>query len=181
MFLVNINFGIKTIKFLEILIIIGIVVGVLYYNHLIGMKNENGTYYPYSIIDNVETTKDTFKIAEELYCEDKAFTVNNVIYPKTIDNKIPSSGNKFITINFTVRNTSDSSKLYTASDLEILLSNGDKISSRVNTNFTSDHIESGYSASGSVTYEIPLSESNPILRYYCDYWIDELIANIDLR
>lgn len=180
-FQVNINVGPRMKKFLTFLMIVGIVVGVWYYHHLKGLKNENGTYYPYSIVNNVETTKDIFKVGEEFYCEDKSFVVNSVSYPGTVAGKIPSSGKKFITINFTVRNTADEPKLRSASDLEILLSNDDKVSSRVHTEFTSDRIESGASASGSATFEIPSSETNPVLRYYCDYWIDELIANVDLR
>ena len=176
----NITIGSGTRKLLYFLLIVCIVVGVWYYNHLKGLKNENGTYYPYSIVDNVETTKDIFKIGEELYCENKSFVVHNVSYPKSVNGKTPNTGNKFISISFTVRNNSKEPKLYGASDLEILLSNNEKISSRVYTEFTSDRIESGSSATGSTVFEIPNDENNPILQYYCDYWIDELIAKVEL-
>ena len=180
-FQININVGRRTKKFLTFLMIIGIIVGTWYYYHLKGLKNENGTYYPYSIVDNVETTKDIFKVGEELFCENKSFIVNSVNYPKTIAGKTPNDGNKFITINFTIRNTSDEPKLYTASDLEILLSNGNKVSNRVHTEFTSDRIESDTSASGNTTFEIPANETNLVLNYYCDYWIDELIAKVEIN
>lgn len=176
----HITIGRGTQKFLYILIVFGIVFGILYSNHLKGQKNENGTYYPYSIVDNVETTKDMFAIGEELYCENKTFVVNKVSYPKKVDGKSPSSGNKFITIEFTIKNTAKEPKLYNAGDIELKLSNGEKIKTKVKTDYTSERLDSNTSASGNTTLEIPANESNLVLNYYCDYWIDELIAHVDL-
>lgn len=172
--------GKRTEKFLKFLFIVIIVVGIWYYFHLKGLKNEKGTYYPYSIIHGKETTKEIFDIGEELYCENKSFKVNSVNYPKKVNGKNPSKGNKFISLNITVKNTISKSKFYSASDLKILLSDNTEIGKIFYSTFPSNRIDGGKSASGVVSFEIPNNESQPVLNYYCDYWIDEMITKVKL-
>lgn len=174
--------GNGTRKIIKWLIMIAFVVIVLHYYHLKSLKNENGTYYPYSIVGDVETTKEIFQVGEELYCDKKALTVNSVKYSNSVDNKVPTTGNKFIILNVTIRNLNAGLQNYGSSDFELATSNGEIIKNQISSSkeLSSESFSSGETKTGNVIFEIPKEEYNAVLNYYCDYWIFELKAKVDV-
>jgi len=162
---------------LPLVILIIIICLLLAISYSSDNKSENGTSFPYTITDGVETNKDVFEIGEEIYCKDTTVLVKEVKYTSKVENYVPNDGKKFVEVTVTLKNTSNDEKNYFLSNFRIINSTGEisgpfsKITAKDMDSVTK--LVSNGTLTGIVRFEIPKDSRTSTLQYSCGYWIDE--------
>lgn len=168
---------------LPLIILIIIICLLLVISYSSDNESENGTSFPYTIIDGIETKKETFGIGEEIYCKGTTILVKKVNYTSRVGNYVANDGKKFIEVTVTLKNTSKDEKNYYLSDFKIITSTGEisgpfsKITSKDIDSITK--LVSNGALTGIVRFEMPKDSNTSTLQYSCGHWIDEIKIQVN--
>lgn len=158
------------------IIIVG--VGVSFGTSLESTENK----YPYTIENSQNVKKDVYSLGEEIYCKNQNLIVNDVNYSYREGDYTPQNGYKYIVINVTVKNTSDSERSVYLSDFDLITSNGEKIGPRVNVyegDFSTAELISNGSKTGVIRFEVASSETATTLVYKCGTWPSDVDVKVN--